>query len=1015
MTTLKRILTPLASLRLTVALFALAMLLIFAGTLAQREQGNWDVVSEYFRSLWVFIPLRHLLFANVPGVLPFPGGFALLTLLLLNLLAAHTVRFKLAWKRAGILIIHAGLILILVGELVTGLFAHEAIMSIDEGNFANFTEDIREAELAVVIPGETENLHVVLAQSLLIRSVGGESIRDDRLPFDITVNRWMPNSRLLGPAMIAPGSAPPNPATAGLGERILAQRLPEVTGVEEQRVDMPSAYVTLSRDGETLGTYLLSLNFGREPQVVDIDGRPYELSLRFARQYQPFTMHLIDFRHDKFVGTDVPRNFSSEIRLVDPRQNEDRRVLIYMNHPLRYDGATFFQQSYKPDETGTVLQVVRNPGWLLPYISCALVAAGLLLHFGVMMWKFVGKARNQSRRREQSSFNDATTEPTTHAPGPEPTPRDRGWIVTAGVTALLALIFLASQLRPESSATLGFDLAAFGRIPVTAEGRVKPMDTVARNGLMIVSDRQTYRDDTQRMSATRWLLDVMARPELADDYPVFRVDHPDVRALVNQDDRGARDRFSFNELVVFGEEITRQAQRASEVSSKNRNDYQRHVLELYSHLQRYAELRGLQRPYAVPPHTDAAEWQPLAAAIHLMHGDHTGHGHTEAELQPNPAVTMLSETLSAWRNQDSAAFNASLNEYRAWLTGNHPDLLPKSSLEVLFNRFAPFYQGTILYVIAFVLAALSMLFAGSRWSGRLLVAAVTLVIITFILQSLGIGARMWLQGRPPVTNLYSSAVFIGWVSVLLALILEWFFRNGLNTLLAALIGCVTLIIAHNLAAGDTMEMMQAVLDSNFWLATHVITITIGYSAVFLAGFLGIAYILGGVYTRVLTQDRAKTLYKMIYGVTAFALLFSFVGTVLGGIWADQSWGRFWGWDPKENGAVLIVLVTALMLHARWGGMIQARGMAVLAVLGNIITAWSWFGTNMLGIGLHSYGFMDAAMIWLLIFVGSQLAIMAAGLMPLHRWASFEGLALKKQRQDAGTPRHQERQAVQRSV
>jgi hypothetical protein len=119
----------------------------------------------------------------------------------------------------------------------------------------------------------------------------------------------------------------------------------------------------------------------------------------------------------------------------------------------------------------------------------------------------------------------------------------------------------------------------------------------------------------------------------------------------------------------------------------------------------------------------------------------------------------------------------------------------------------------------------------------------------------------------------------------------------------------------------------------------------------------------------------------------FALLLSFVGTVLGGIWADQSWGRFWGWDPKENGAALIVLITAIILHARWGGLIRERGIMVLAVFGNIVTAWSWFGTNMLGVGLHAYGFMDAAVFWLMAFVVSQLAIMAAGLVPAAAWRS----------------------------
>jgi cytochrome c biogenesis factor len=124
---------------------------------------------------------------------------------------------------------------------------------------------------------------------------------------------------------------------------------------------------------------------------------------------------------------------------------------------------------------------------------------------------------------------------------------------------------------------------------------------------------------------------------------------------------------------------------------------------------------------------------------------------------------------------------------------------------------------------------------------------------------------------------------------------------------------------------------------------------------------------------------------MIYGVVCFATLFSLVATVLGGIWADQSWGRFWGWDPKENGALLVVLWNAIILHARWGGFARERGVAVLAVFGNVIGSLSWFGVNMLGVGLHSYGFMDQAFGPLLAFVGSQVAIMAIGLLPQRYW------------------------------
>jgi ABC-type transport system involved in cytochrome c biogenesis permease subunit len=222
-----------------------------------------------------------------------------------------------------------------------------------------------------------------------------------------------------------------------------------------------------------------------------------------------------------------------------------------------------------------------------------------------------------------------------------------------------------------------------------------------------------------------------------------------------------------------------------------------------------------------------------------------------------------------------------------------------------------------------------------------------------------------------------------------------------------------------------MEMLRAVLDTNFWLATHVVVITLGYASTFFAGLLAILYIFLGVFTPQLSQkltprgtatvsataglalgpgaavvtakglssgvgkiDMGKALTKMVYGVICFATLFSFVGTVLGGIWADQSWGRFWGWDPKENGALLIVLWNAIILHARWGGLVRDRGIMNLAVFGNIVTSFSWFGVNMLGIGLHSYGFMDAAFKWLMGFMGSQVLIIGLGLLPLTMWRSF---------------------------
>jgi cytochrome c-type biogenesis protein CcsB len=362
--------------------------------------------------------------------------------------------------------------------------------------------------------------------------------------------------------------------------------------------------------------------------------------------------------------------------------------------------------------------------------------------------------------------------------------------------------------------------------------------------------------------------------------------------------------------------------------------------------------------------------------------------------------------------------------------GDWQKSLSKAATEQHFNVIEPFYKGMYLCVLAF-LACLFYWASPTRfdWLRR---AAVWLMIVVFCLHFGGQLFRMIHESRPPVTNLYSSAIFIGLMAVVFGLLLEWIFPHGIGVLLAAVLDFCALLIAHHITLrdGDTMVMLQAVLDTNFWLATHVVAVTLGYSATFMAGFLGVLYVILGTFTKRLAkpakltpedvaslallaatghlvlkfEDRAagksaepvvrppgasspdqgkplgKVLSTMIYAIVCFGVLFSFVGTVLGGIWADQSWGRFWGWDVKENGALMIVLWNAIILHARWGGLAKERGIACLAVMGNIVTAWSWFGVNNLGIGLHSYGFTTGIMVALLCFVGVQIAIAITGMI-----------------------------------
>lgn len=381
---MRKVLENLSSLKLTVALLSLSMFLTLAGTLAQVNQGIWTVVDLYFRSIFVLVPLQIFMpedIVRLRGAIPFPGGLTLGVLLFVNLTAAFVVRFTWSPKRIGVIISHAGVILLLVGEFVTGMAAKEGNMTIDEGASANFVEDIRTSELAIVDASDSTNDTVTVIPQGLMDSPG-TMIEDSRIPFTIKINEWMPNSGFLGPMQATQSQL--RRADTGLGRNMAAIEIPAATGVDGANVDVPSAYMTLSHQGKEIGTYLFSVGL-TELQSVKVGDKEYQVALRFERTYKPYTISLIDFRHDKFVGTNVPRNFSSQVRIQDPARNTDREALIYMNNPLRYAGDTLYQASFKPGDKTTILQVVTNPGWLLPYISCAMVTLGLLIHFGMRL------------------------------------------------------------------------------------------------------------------------------------------------------------------------------------------------------------------------------------------------------------------------------------------------------------------------------------------------------------------------------------------------------------------------------------------------------------------------------------------------------------------------------------------------------------------------------------------------------------------------------------------------------
>jgi ABC-type transport system involved in cytochrome c biogenesis permease subunit len=557
------------------------------------------------------------------------------------------------------------------------------------------------------------------------------------------------------------------------------------------------------------------------------------------------------------------------------------------------------------------------------------------------------------------------------------------WIICS----VFALWFLSGAQSPK--AVNGFDLAGFGRLPVLLNGRIQPFDSVARNTLLSMSGRSTVRlADGHSLSATRWLLETMTKPNLADQRKVFRVQHPDLQGLLGAEKQGLQ-YYSFDNLTNYLDTLVAQAlklqdaeSREGEEAEKARTPFQKDLMHLYESVALYSRLRQNLAPVgdfayvrAIPPLAGEARnsWTSVEASL-------------TNSPEIHPAVKFYGAMSTAYRDDDPAGFNRAVSGYRVWLQENKlgPEL-EKGSQEFFFNQIEPFYKSMVIYVAAVLLGCVFWI----NLSEPVRRTGFALLALAFVIHTIGLGFRMYLEGRPPVTNLYSSAIFIGWGSVALGLILERIFKGGIGLVSSGLIGFVTLIIAHHLAlSGDTMEMLRAVLDTNLWLATHVVVITIGYASMFVAGLLAAIYIVRGFFTRSLSSDTARALARMVYGIVCFATFTSFIGTILGGIWADQSWGRFWGWDPKENGALLIVLWNAIILHARWGGLIKERGLMAMAVFGNIVTSFSWFGVNMLGVGLHSYGFMDKAFFWLMLFDASQAFLIVLALTPPRFWASF---------------------------
>lgn len=611
----------------------------------------------------------------------------------------------------------------------------------------------------------------------------------------------------------------------------------------------------------------------------------------------------------------------------------------------------------------------------------------------------------------------------------------------------IILIWFNSNLMA-SNESKEISVEALGRIIVLDEGRKKPLDTYARNKLIQFSGKKKIRGSTALQWLSRVLLNpdaanddlifLINNPEVADALGItprakrrycfselynagYRLNQ-----LANEAIKKEREEWS-----AFDREIIN-TERNLEQFFLLRSAFS--FLEPTPYLQvndsSLSQKLGLQLSQPVSYFELLSKAESISEEMKLIQQkgidslnpedqalvDLTRRMYDMEKSLDNPPPHLIPDTksidgkwLGLWgvvNQQKSKSLNqktiASLIQIReAYLDGNQKrfdesilqfnniirqqqvsakEKLPDPRLELIYNKLNPFLFAKILYGLAALISLLSMALLWKRGHH----VGFFLVITGIVLHTAGIILRMIIMSHPPVTNLYETFIFTAWAAVIIGIVLEWLRIGSIGTITAAITGFLFIHIAGKYAGdGDTMGMLIAVLNSSFWLTTHIVTISLGYAGYIGAGLVGHIYLIHKM-IKADDTDQLQTTFKAIKGIFYFGLLFTVVGTMFGGMWADQAWGRFWGWDPKENGALLLILWGLIVIHAKLSGMIKDTGYAMGAVLGTVLVMSAWIGVNLLGVGMHSYGFTSSGAMALMTYVGLEFVFLVVCAIVLYR-------------------------------
>lgn len=972
-----------------VVFYALPWLLVLLtlGTISQRYIGLYHSEKLFFGSFILWL-----------GILPLPGAYATLCFLSAGLIAKLVLKSPVRKRTFGTVITHASVLMLLLGGLVSAFSREEGYITIFRKEIISNVSDYHDREVAVMKDGKEYQLIPYTA----LQEYGKLPLQG--VPFTVNIKQ----------KCYPCAAVPLSDADVGAYGMAAAMELKDAQPGPDDALNRAGAMVEISGvSKEQAGRYIIFESLA-EPPAIKVEGHEYKLLMRATKRALPFSVELLNFEQQNHPGTQMAREYRSEIQVQDGELKW--KETVSMNQPIRYRGYTIYQSSFVDDgeKQASVLAVVKNAGWVFPYISVTLLSIGLLMHL------FTRNTRKQA-------------------------------------AAMLAALFFFGAPNAHAQQKPAFDYDAFSHIPLLHEGRIKPMESFAR--VLIKSMSGDKQADNATVMA--WLAEVLFDPAAAADRPLFIIRSqvlPGVMGLP----KSKGDRYSYSELVPA---LTAQQDNVGKLlkrEPKSYSDSERELVRVFEMMGLYSELansfslftpidgisKELRSELKLPPEgelnfysmlkfsyelgeklkaiiakkknnisayttleqdiaqlsykLDSREaMQRYNALLRVIPGEWNNKeewlspwqviARSEGSPQSAELFTLWQGLHKAWKEQDAAKWKVITTRLQAETTGAHGADAFRLALEVMYHDISPLEKSRLGYSIT-ILLALCAVALQRRW---LLTATTFSLIFTVAVHGAAILTRIMILSRPPVGTLYESMLFVSLIGALCGLYLSWKREGAEGAMAGSIIGLGVLISADVFAGdGDTLEMLTAVLNTNFWLGTHVICITAGYSFSLIVGVMAHFYL----FRRAMAAEHALLAeqYKLLQTLALVALFFTTMGTMLGGIWADQSWGRFWGWDPKENGALAIVIWLAWALHGRLSGHLRETAFAATLCFTTIIVALAWVGVNLLSVGLHSYGFSNAAAWGLLMFCITEIVI--TGILAMLSAQQYKAIEISKARQ-----------------